>query len=133
MERELPDEFRVSRADSAPLPGERSGRGTDELYRLISADQTGSGKDEKDQVPLVSPLPHREARRISSLEATQAFNDWLNTHRELLKLETAFTDLAIQAATGEVSSELLAQQRVVLEATRALCSSAYRRAFPNVK
>jgi hypothetical protein len=54
---------------------------------------------------MMSHMSQREASRFSSLEATQAFNDWLNTHRELLKLETAFSDLAIQAATGEVSLE----------------------------
>ena len=50
-----------------------------------------------------------------------------------MRLETAFTALAIQAAMGEVSPEELAQQRAVLEGTRELCSEAYRRAFPNAK
>lgn len=56
--------------------------------------------------------------------------EWLQIHRELVELETAFTDLAIRAVDGEVPTEQLQQERLHLLTTRELCTSAYERAFP---
>jgi hypothetical protein len=61
---------------------------------------------------------------------SEAIQDWLRIRRELLQMETAFTKLAIKVADGRESEELLLQEREVLEATRALCSAAFKRAFP---
>jgi len=61
----------------------------------------------------------------------QAFGDWLATHRELMQLEASFTALAIEAAEGKYPEDQLAEQRALLEATRARCAAAYERAFPN--
>lgn len=133
MERERPEQDDAPRDRSPPQPGERSGCGTDELYRLISADEVRSAKDDGDPAPLANPLSESDSRRLASIDANQALNDWLQTHRELMRLEAAFTDLAIQAAMGDVPPEELAQQRAVLEGTRELCSAAYRRAFPNAR
>lgn len=60
----------------------------------------------------------------------QAVQDWLQIRRELLDMETAFTNLAIRVAQGQESEEVMQAQRQVLEATRELCSAAYQRAFP---
>jgi hypothetical protein len=62
---------------------------------------------------------------------SQAFNDWLQAHRELMQMEMRFTALAIQAAEGNYPEGQLAQERALLEASRELCAAAYERAFPN--
>ena len=59
-----------------------------------------------------------------------AVHIWLAIHRELLDRENAFTDLAIRAAAGHVSTHELAQQRSELMKLRERCSAAYDRAFP---
>ncbi|MBC5785446.1 hypothetical protein H8N03_21035 [Ramlibacter sp. USB13] len=61
---------------------------------------------------------------------SQAVQDWLQIRRELLQMESEFTTFAIQVANGQESEELLKAKRQVLEATRALCTAAYERAFP---
>lgn len=38
--------------------------------------------------------------------------------------------MALAAASGQVSLDKLAEERVMLEGMRELCSTAYRRAFP---
>lgn len=48
-------------------------------------------------------------------------------------MESAFSDLAMRVAAGEETEQHLQQERRILEATRALCSAAYERAFPQVK
>lgn len=62
---------------------------------------------------------------------SQAFGDWLRTHRELMQMEASFTACAIQAAEGNYPEDQLAEQRAGLEATRETCAAAYARAFPN--
>lgn len=59
-----------------------------------------------------------------------AVDDWLRAHRMLLEKETAFTDLALRAAAGEVSLQELDEERQALMALRALCTSVYQKAFP---
>jgi len=88
---------------------------------------------ELDPVPAAPEFPGGAARSLAGLPTSQALNDWLTMHRELIKLESAFTDLAIEAAVGKVSARQLAQERQVLEATRELCSVAYRLAFPGAR
>lgn len=44
--------------------------------------------------------------------------------------ETAFTDLAMRAAAGEVSPEELDAERSVLMGLRELCTVAFKKAFP---
>jgi hypothetical protein len=61
----------------------------------------------------------------------EAVQDWLRIRRELLQMETEFTDFAIKVAKGEELEAALQAQRQVLEATRDLCSAAYQRAFPS--
>ena len=129
MERAVPDKSPASNEQSFQ-PGERSGNGTSELFKLIDEDEQrrGPAEDAAAQAPGLAPAC--DASALASTGANQALEDWLRTHRELLSLETAFTDLAIKAAMGEVPPDKLAQERTVLEATRELCSLAYRRAFP---
>jgi hypothetical protein len=62
---------------------------------------------------------------------SQAFDDWLQAHRELMQMEASFTAIAVQAAEGKYPEEQLAEQRAVLEANRVACAAAYARAFPN--
>jgi hypothetical protein len=57
-------------------------------------------------------------------------DDWLRIHRLLMDKETAFTDLALRAAAGEVSLEELDEQRQELMALRELCNAVYKRTFP---
>jgi hypothetical protein len=59
-----------------------------------------------------------------------AVEDWLRVRRQLLKMESDFTDMAITVASGIGSQEQLQQARVMLEAMRELCTAAYQRAFP---
>jgi len=60
-----------------------------------------------------------------------AVQDWIRIHRLLLERETAFTDLALRAVAGEVTTEHLAQQRAALIELRERCSAAYENAFPD--
>lgn len=60
-----------------------------------------------------------------------AVEDWLRVRRQLLAMEVVFTDLAMQAASGEVPEQSLQSERQVLEGMRELCTAAYRRAFPS--
>ena len=129
MERAVPDKSPASNEQSFQ-PGERSGNGTSELFKLIDEDEQRRGAPGDAAVQPAATAPVGDASALASTGANQALEDWLRTHRELLALETAFTDLAIQAAMGEVPPDKLAQERTVLEATRELCSLAYRRAFP---
>jgi hypothetical protein len=127
-----PSERDASRATSdAALPGAggRSGNGTDELFRLIADEQRRLDGEAK-ETPVDSLLPIGDAAALASTGMNQPFEDWLRTHRELMGLEMAFTEMAIRATTGEISIEELAERRAVLEATRALCTAAYQRAFP---
>jgi site-specific recombinase len=59
-----------------------------------------------------------------------AVEDWLRIRRDLLETEAAFTTLAIKVANRQESEARLQQEREHLEAMRAQCSAAYRRAFP---
>lgn len=63
------------------------------------------------------------------MQNAQALEDWLRIHGQLVELETAFAELALQVARGEVPLAVLDAQRVVLVETRELCSAAYARAF----
>jgi hypothetical protein len=129
MEPAAPDDLLPSGDQPPSPPGERSGSGIDGLFKLI-ADEQRRRNGEDEAVPIVSTAPSPGAASIASTGMNQAFDDWLRTHRELMALELAFTDLAMRAAVGEVSAEELAQKRAVLLATRELCSVAYKRAFP---
>jgi hypothetical protein len=129
MEPAAPDDFVPAGNPPDPLPGERSGSGTDELFKLIADEQRRRNGDDE-VVPVASTAPSPDPASIASTGMNQAFDDWLRTHRELMALEMAFTDLALRAAVGEVPPEELAEKRAVLEGTRALCSVAYKRAFP---
>lgn len=64
------------------------------------------------------------------MQNSQPVRDWLTIHRELLEFETAFTDLAMQAARGELSMAELDSQRSRLLLLRELCTAAYQKAFP---
>jgi hypothetical protein len=57
-------------------------------------------------------------------------DEWLRVHRVLMEKEAAFTDLAIRAATGEVSPEDLDRERSALMGLRELCTAVYEKAFP---
>ncbi|TWO70070.1 hypothetical protein FN976_17185 [Caenimonas sedimenti] len=57
--------------------------------------------------------------------------DWLRVHRQLIDAETAFTDLAIKATDGSISSQQLEEARSQLMALRELCSVIYIKAFPS--
>lgn len=59
--------------------------------------------------------------------------EWLQIHRELLDFETAFTDLAIRAARGELAPGELDSERARLMAMRQTCTAAYERAFPQAQ
>jgi hypothetical protein len=58
-------------------------------------------------------------------------DEWLRVHRGLMAAETAFTELAMQAAAGEVSVEDLNRERTSLMQLRAKCTAAYEKAFPS--
>lgn len=62
-----------------------------------------------------------------------AIQDWLAVHRELITREAAFTDLAIQAARGELPMEELDRRRAELVELRNRCAAVYDRAFPRPK
>jgi len=64
------------------------------------------------------------------MKAPSPVEDWLRVHRALLEKEAAFTDLALQAASGQVSLEHLNEEREDLMALRARCTAAYEKAFP---
>ena len=66
----------------------------------------------------------------SMRQQTEPVQEWLQIHRELMQLETAFTDLAMRAVHGEVPADQLQQERLHLLATRELCTAVYERAFP---
>jgi hypothetical protein len=129
MEPSKPDEFRASPQAPLPQPGGRSGCGTDELLKLMADEQKRLNGEDKPRAS-AAPVPGADSAAIASTGMNQPFEDWLRTHRELMGLEMAFTEMAIRAASGEVSVEELAQRRALLEATRALCTAAYQRAFP---
>jgi len=57
-------------------------------------------------------------------------DDWLHVHHLLLEKESAFTEVALRAAAGEISPEELNEERGALMALRALCSAVYEKAFP---
>lgn len=61
----------------------------------------------------------------------ESVQDWLRIHRHLLELESAFTDLAIQTASGVLPMKDLEVKRAELQATRDQCTAAYNRAFPS--
>jgi hypothetical protein len=61
---------------------------------------------------------------------SEAVEDWLRTRRELIKMEVAFTQLALRVAGGEESEQVLQHERQVLEGTRELCTAAFQKAFP---
>jgi hypothetical protein len=61
----------------------------------------------------------------------EAVEDWLRIRRDLLETEAAFTTLAIKVANRQESEARLQQDREHLEAMRARCAAAYRRAFPD--
>ena len=63
-------------------------------------------------------------------QTAEHVQQWLQIHRELMELETAFTDLAMRAVHGEVPPDQLQQERLHLLTTRELCTAAYERAFP---
>ena len=63
-------------------------------------------------------------------QQAEPVQEWLQIHRELMQLETAFTDLAMRAVHGEVAADRLQQERLHLLAMRELCTAAYERAFP---
>lgn len=60
----------------------------------------------------------------------QAVQDWLQIRRQLLDMETAFTQIAIRVMEGNETEQVLQERRERLEAQRALCAAAYERAFP---
>lgn len=64
------------------------------------------------------------------METSNPVEDWLRVHRTLLEMETAFTDLALRAAAGEVWLEKLDEERDALMAFRELCAAVYGKAFP---
>jgi hypothetical protein len=55
---------------------------------------------------------------------------WLQVHRELMEREAAFTDLALQAATGALAVAELEGERRKLMDLRTFCVSMYAKAFP---
>jgi hypothetical protein len=57
--------------------------------------------------------------------------EWLRVHRAVLGAEAAFTELAMQAAAGELSVEELNRQRTSLMQLRARCNAVYEEAFPS--
>lgn len=61
-----------------------------------------------------------------------AVQEWIQIHRTLIDKESAFTDLAIRAASGAASAETLQAQHEELMAIRLLCAAAYEKAFPKV-
>jgi hypothetical protein len=67
---------------------------------------------------------------MNEFQNPQPVDDWLKVHRLLIAEETNFTDLAIRAASGAVSTEELTAARERLVAMREICSLAYAKAFP---
>jgi hypothetical protein len=65
-------------------------------------------------------------------QQAEQVQQWLQLRRQLLELETAFTDLAMRAVHGEVPPDQIEQERLHLLTTRELCAAAYERAFPNL-
>jgi len=76
------------------------------------------------------PTPRIQVRSQAPIDRIQALEDWMQTHAELIRLETAFTDVVIHTAIGMVSVKELAQKRAELEGKRAECGTAFRNAFP---
>jgi hypothetical protein len=64
------------------------------------------------------------------MQQAEHVREWLEIHRQLIDLESAFTDLAMRAVHGEVPEARLQQERLHLLTTRELCTAAYERAFP---
>jgi hypothetical protein len=64
------------------------------------------------------------------VQQAEHVQEWLQIHRQLMDLESAFTDLAMRAVHGEVPESQLQQERLRLLTTRELCTAAYERAFP---
>ena len=64
------------------------------------------------------------------MSQTKAVEEWLQIRRRLIELETEFTDKAIKALDGGITSKELESHRQALIEARALCSAAYSRAFP---
>jgi len=58
-----------------------------------------------------------------------AVQDWLRIHQQLVHQEAEFADLAVRAATGEISVAELQERRQHLIAMRELCSAVYEKAF----
>jgi hypothetical protein len=69
-------------------------------------------------------------RRESGMFDQCAVQDWLRIHRQLVQEEAAFSEVAMRAATGEISMEELQEKRMHLMAMRELCASVYEKAFP---
>jgi hypothetical protein len=63
-------------------------------------------------------------------EQRALIEDWLRVHRTLMAAEAAFTELAMQAAAGELPLEELNRERTSLMQLRAECTSVYESAFP---
>jgi hypothetical protein len=58
-------------------------------------------------------------------------DEWLRVHRALVAAEAAFTDLAMQAAAGDLPLDELSRERVSLMRLRSHCTEVYERAFPS--
>lgn len=63
---------------------------------------------------------------------SKAVQDWLRVHRLLMDKEAAFTELAMQAAAGEIAIEVLDEERRALMTLRAHCTVVYEAAFPRL-
>jgi hypothetical protein len=50
-----------------------------------------------------------------------------------MEKEAAFSDIAVRAAAGEISEQVLDQERHELMGLRALCTEVYAKAFPNAQ
>lgn len=60
-------------------------------------------------------------------------DEWIRVHRELMEQEAAFTDLALKAAQGEISTGQLDDARAKLLGMRELCNAVYGKAFPKAR
>lgn len=64
------------------------------------------------------------------MSTAAAVQEWIQIHRTLIEKESAFTDLAIRAASGAASPEELHAEHEALMAVRQQCTAAYAKAFP---
>lgn len=63
------------------------------------------------------------------MQRSTAVQEWLRVHKTLLEKETAFSELALRAASGELSLDVLDQERRALMSLRTHCTSVYEAAF----